>query len=357
MPTPTSYTYDIAQDFPGGKVNIDKLKAEILAATGITIALDVGTGITQAGGTASEDGSVITGGTLTIPFRDDLGAQQDVLDGGAGEPHGTHPAGGLIAAHDNSPSISIVPVSLKDGATYIKQERKTVGHYNLRPLKIEGIAAGATKYKDVVVPDLTRGWDWLNVHFNANDADSGDMLVAGKLLGGQIGSVAAPASSGATTIMVASQPGVLVSTEKGGAIDEGFYLSFGVEASTADAINAIGGGPPGSGTLDNPEGELREYQIKRIGAETPIGGGLVMVAITLFTPLAADVAPGTNANLVVRGIPEPIEVTKGDNVNVGGDAFTSGNLPAGTRVRFGYKNTGNASKTVRGVWTVFYGGS
>lgn len=80
----TTYTYSIADDFPDGAVNTAKLATEI-AASAITIAL-------ARVDTVDDDCNIV--------FRDALSAgDQTVLDGDT-----TGPAGGLIAAHDNTPN-------------------------------------------------------------------------------------------------------------------------------------------------------------------------------------------------------------------------------------------------------------
>lgn len=80
----TSYTYSITDDFPDGTVNPTKLDAEIRASA-ITIALN-------RIDTSSD--------TVSIWFNDTLPAgDETILDGDT-----SSPAGGLIAAHDNSPT-------------------------------------------------------------------------------------------------------------------------------------------------------------------------------------------------------------------------------------------------------------
>ncbi len=80
----TTYPYTIASDLPGGALNSEKLDAEIRASA-ITIALNrVDT----------------AGGTLNIVFNAALpAADKTLLDGDV-----AGPAGGLLAAHDNTPS-------------------------------------------------------------------------------------------------------------------------------------------------------------------------------------------------------------------------------------------------------------
>ena len=85
-----TYTYSIANDFPSGKVNTTKLDSEIRASA-ITIALDR---IDTAGD------------VISIVFKDDLSAgDKTILDNDT-----TGPAGGLIAAHDNTSSQDVIAV-------------------------------------------------------------------------------------------------------------------------------------------------------------------------------------------------------------------------------------------------------
>jgi len=82
MPTATKYTYSIVSDFPGGAINTTNLAAEIQASSIVT-ALD----------------RIDTAGDVDeIWFKDALSASDETtLDNDA-----AGPAGGLIAAHDNS---------------------------------------------------------------------------------------------------------------------------------------------------------------------------------------------------------------------------------------------------------------
>lgn len=79
-----NYPYSIASDLPGGAVNTEKLVTEIQASAIVT-ALD------------RVDSS---GDVLSIVFKAVLSSEdKTILDGDA-----TGPAGGLLAAHDNTPS-------------------------------------------------------------------------------------------------------------------------------------------------------------------------------------------------------------------------------------------------------------
>ena len=239
----------------------------------------------------------------------------------------------------------------------IKQERKTVGHYKMLPINLT-VPAASTRYADRVVPDYTRGLDWLSSLFDGSGVvETGDEIVCGKLLVGQIAAVAADAAQDATTVVLAGPATVLKPTTDGGALDEGLFLSFGTENTTAAGINAAPPTATNGRTFSNPDQELREYEIKRIGTPTPIGGGNVTVAITLFTGLAAAVTAGTAANLVSNAIPEPLMMSAGERLDIGGQAVTSGNMPSGSKIRVGFTNNGAGSKTICGKLIVLYGGS
>jgi hypothetical protein len=85
MPTPTKYTYSIASDFPGGAANTTNLTTEIQASSIVT----------------ALDRIDVAGDVLDIWFKDALStADKTTLDNDA-----IGPAGGLIAAHDNSVTV------------------------------------------------------------------------------------------------------------------------------------------------------------------------------------------------------------------------------------------------------------
>jgi hypothetical protein len=350
----TTFTFDVALDFPGGKCNLVTLAKEIGRSASITIALADG-GVGSSGSVPVDD--VVSAGVVALVFKTDLPqVDETALAGGAGQPYGTHPAGGLIAAHDNTPTpLPVQPVVVKATApVVVQQQQRSNGHYRILPLVILNIAAGMTKYNEIVVQDYPNGMDWHNAHFFTGDSDSGDQIATAKLLVGKIAVVGQPAAQGDTKVTLVGPAYVLNTTALGGALDEGFYLSFGTENSDLATINGVQGGPPGTGDLSNPEGELREYEIYTVGTPTPIGGGNVAVEITLFSALAAEVGQGVDANLVSRGVPEPLPLTKGDRIDIGGDVLSSGNMPAGSKLRFGYQNNGQATKSMRGHLTVLY---
>lgn len=90
MPTPTQYTYSITSDFPGGAANTTKLAEEIQASS-IIIALDR---------------IDVSGDVIDIWFKDTLSTEdRTTLDNDT-----TAPAGGLIAAHDNSATVQPVDI-------------------------------------------------------------------------------------------------------------------------------------------------------------------------------------------------------------------------------------------------------
>jgi hypothetical protein len=98
----TKYTYNVASDFPNGKVNLSRFQGEI-ASSSITIAFDR---IDTLGG--SKVGDVLTGGSVDVWFKDALSTgDRTTLDGDA-----ANPAGGLIATHDNSESVNTTQVEV-----------------------------------------------------------------------------------------------------------------------------------------------------------------------------------------------------------------------------------------------------
>lgn len=238
---------------------------------------------------------------------------------------------------------AVVVDSVDGNLIEIKQERKTTGHYVLTPLVIS-VPVGKTRYADWVVPDYTNGMDILSCKFPTNNLEDGDEIVAGKILLGKIGATAADAVAGDTTIKVASIEGVLRTTLLGGALDEGFMLSFGTDDATDDDLNAE---PP---TKD----EKPMVEIKRLGTEQKLGGGAAMVELTLFSGLPADVAAGTAVNLIVAFVKDPVPLSTNGVIDFGGETLTAANLPAGKRLRVGFMNKGTVDKTIRAMMATLY---
>lgn len=238
---------------------------------------------------------------------------------------------------------AVIVDSVDGNLTEIKQERKTPGHYHLKPVVFD-IPAGKTRYKDLVIPDYTNGMDVLSCQFPTDDLESGDEIVAGKFLIGTVGQLAAPAAQGDTVVTVASVLGVLKTTLLGGALDEGFMLSFGVDDALDTDLNAE---PP-------TKAELPTFEIKRLGSETPVGGGNAVCAVTLFTGLDGAKAAGTPVNLIVAFIKEPVPIVKNGILSIGSETLTAANCPANKTLRVGFKNNGAAQKTMRGFLGMLY---
>lgn len=114
----TTYSY-VAADFPSNQVNPAKLKREIEASSIATPLTRVDT----LGGTFSE-GVFTDARSIDIVFDDPLSAgEKTTLDGDT-----TNPAGGLIAAHDNTPAESICGEATQDpGATQDADEGFSIG--------------------------------------------------------------------------------------------------------------------------------------------------------------------------------------------------------------------------------------
>lgn len=249
----------------------------------------------------------------------------------------------LVWAEESPDPDAVIVGSIDDNLMEIKQERKTPGHYVLTPLTF-AIPAGKTRYKDWVVPDFTNGMDILSCKFPTNNLEDGDEIIAGKILLGAIGQVAADAAQGATQITVASNEGVLKTTLLGGALDEGFMLSFGTDDATDADLNAE---PP---TKD----EKPMVEIKRLGSETPVGGGNAVCTLTLFTGLPDDVPAGTAVNLIVAFVKAAVPISNDGVVDFGGETLTAANVPAGRRLRVGFKNNGAVDKTIRALMATLY---
>ena len=96
------YIYDVATDFPNGRVHTATLRDEIVACPDITIQInDV-----HCVGFTEEAGGVCVGGTIHLVFAAELPTgEKTVLDGDT-----TGPCGGLIAAHDNSGKYDVPPL-------------------------------------------------------------------------------------------------------------------------------------------------------------------------------------------------------------------------------------------------------
>lgn len=144
----TLFTYSEANDFPGATINLDKMHDEIVASA-ITIAL---LAVRK------------TGDVVEIEFKADLPAgDKTILDGDT-----TNPAGGLIALHDNSPSVSVEQVQLSN----IQQDS------DMRIEVATGPPVGLTE-RVLVSPNLCDQTTWYYQSTRVTDevaVDSGDGL-------------------------------------------------------------------------------------------------------------------------------------------------------------------------------------
>lgn len=149
MPTPTKYTYSIANDFPNGAVAPAKLKREI-SASSIVTALD----------------RIDTAGDVCdVWFKDPLSAgDKTTLDNDT-----TAPSGGLIGAHDGV-AVTLVP----EEVVIQEEEIKTGGHFQSHGYK-DNIPATSGWYD---MPDIT--WPYpitlLAAEAKAMSANDGDHI-------------------------------------------------------------------------------------------------------------------------------------------------------------------------------------
>lgn len=148
----TPYTYNVAADFPGGKVNTSTFAVEIAASSIVTAVAS----LSANGGTVAN--GVRTGGSITIKFKDALSAaDKTTLDGDV-----AGPAGGLIAAHNNAATADD-PQKDEDGVLLIKQQPQKVGLLMCdRDVKLNTCVLGAGAFEDKKVDVSTRlevGWN------------------------------------------------------------------------------------------------------------------------------------------------------------------------------------------------------
>lgn len=142
-----AYSFNVATEFPGGKVNTARLSTEVQASSIITALARVD----GAGGTVS--GDVRTGGTVDIVFKAPLSAgDETTLHGDV-----TGPAGGLIAAHNNSPS-NPAPLLSETGVTLSQPQPQTPG-FELcnKDIRLNTcIYDGASSFEDLLVNVSTK---------------------------------------------------------------------------------------------------------------------------------------------------------------------------------------------------------
>jgi hypothetical protein len=225
----------------------------------------------------------------------------------------------------------------KDSSSEIRHHSGSNGHY-----WVEGIAfdapggAGTVTRKNIyVVPDLTRGVDLMGATLYGDLTKSGDRLLDGQVLIGQVAAVIA-ADAAAKTVTLRGPIGILRSGSSGGRLDEGYYVSFGVETFVE-------------------ANQLAEYMVKRVGAPVPVGDNANEdVVLTLDAYPGSPPVPGTAANLAVRFIRSPIELTGGEPIEIGKETFTGSPIPGGRVIRVSYERNQAGAVRVRGHLTVLY---
>lgn len=170
MPVPTTYTYSLANDFPGGQINSDKLMIAIKNSGIATAILGIN----------------VNGDVVQINFADVLSAgDKTTLDGNT-----SHPAGGLIASTDTSAFLaqgtyrllaSIVNANMNSTAdqpiyfdtnAYIVRRICAFGASAALLAAIGGIYSGKNKTGNILVPatqiwtSLVNGGTFLDLALN-----------------------------------------------------------------------------------------------------------------------------------------------------------------------------------------------
>lgn len=141
----TTYNYIISTDFPEGAVNTSKLQIEIQASAIVTALNRVDT----------------SGDNIDIVFNAALSSgDKTILDGDT-----TDPCGGLIAAHDNTPTTDSVRVEVDNMATLANPEKDVqrvgvqparTGYYMCdRDIKINTATMGSDSLQDLKVNKTT----------------------------------------------------------------------------------------------------------------------------------------------------------------------------------------------------------
>jgi hypothetical protein len=171
----TTYSYTISTDFPAGGVVSSTLTTEIGASAIVTALERINT----------------TGDSINIVFKDALSAgDKTLLDAGI-----SNPAGGLIAAHDNTPLTDLaIPVVIQEES----EATRTGGHYGAESINFEAPGpSGTITTHDVT---LTIPISMLTASIDAKNKNDGDEIgldVAPETIVGTLGT---DASASSTTI-------------------------------------------------------------------------------------------------------------------------------------------------------------
>lgn len=170
-----TYEYNIANDLPDGAVNVETLKTEITNSA-ITIALDyISTNAT----------------TLYIVFKNPLpSADKTILDNDT-----TNPAGGLLAAHDNSDSDRpVAEVAIRE------ETQKTGGRFEARTITVWADALSTTTKDEVMFVDTSA----MSIHFIVQQENLGDEVNLHVAPDTTVGAITANVGIGDTVINVSS---------------------------------------------------------------------------------------------------------------------------------------------------------
>lgn len=225
---------------------------------------------------------------------------------------------------------------MSKGLVIIRQHNKSNQHYKIAGIAFNAPGPAGTKTRKNVftAPDYTNGIDVLNCEFFVEPTKAGDKILEAKALVGQVGTLISFDSAN-NKIVVRSGKGILKNSASGGKIDEGFDISFGVEAYSEST-------------------PLPEFKIKRIADPVSVDANYEDVELTLFTFPETDPTAGQNVNLSINFIDPEIDLQAEDYINIGGQTFAASPLPAGAKIQVLYERNGAASAWVKAKLVYLY---
>jgi len=312
----TTYTYALSTDFPGGAINSKTLTAEIAASSIITALERIDT-----------DGDVID-----VVFKAALSAgdkttlDNDVTTGSL--------MGGLIGAHDNTPSPTGEPKQTEDGVLYMAQQVQSVGlemcdrdiliKTAIYDTKATLTVSGATGDGDVLYTAVnpgTRGNTLRVEHLvGATGAGNEDRALAAVLVGGITNNLTVTFGtdgSGNSVVPTANEIAAVVNVPPTAMMVVAVPQGDGTGNAAAAALAALTGGlsPSLEDIKINPTTFVKAEwgELQQVGCYKDGGGGT-------FTPCTDQSDATTNAILSVwrycahdqaTGLPISVEIRDG----------------------------------------------